>query len=201
MRNFLKAGAYIFHPLFIPLLGVIFYYLVSPRFLQIELIYNHLLIVGIVTIAIPIVLFFLLKNFGVLTSIHLKKVKERKVPLMLQCILLLLLLKFVFHPYDDTALYYFILGVLFTTLTALILVFFSFKVSLHQMAVAGLCVFIIMLSIHYEINLLYWIAFALFVNGWVASSRLYTKSHTSIELIIGFCIGAFPQVILVSSWL
>lgn len=201
MSIFLRAAAYIFHPLLMPLLGVIFYYSVTPRFLHLEIIYSHLMVVSIVTIAIPLVIFFLLKNFGVLTSVHLKNVKERKLPLMIQCVILLLLLKFVFHPYDNLALYYFFLGVLFTTLTALILVFFDFKVSLHQMGIAGLSIFIIMLSLHYEINLLVWMALAFIVNGWVASSRLHTKSHTSTELITGFVIGAFPQVILVSNWL
>ncbi len=201
MNFLLKAAAYIFHPLFMPLLGVIFYYGVTPRFLQPEIIYSHLMVVAIVTIAIPLVLFFLLKNFGVISSIHLRDVRERKLPLMIQCILLLLLLKFVFHPYDHLALYYFFLGVLFTTLTALILVFFKFKVSLHQMAVAGVSMFIIMISIHFEINLIAWMAFACIANGLVMSSRLHTKSHTVPELIIGFIIGAFPQLLLVSNWL
>lgn len=201
MSIFLRAAAYIFHPLLMPLLGVLFYYTVTPRFLHLDIIYSHLMVVAIVTIAIPLVIFFLLKNFGILSSIHLKNVKERKLPLMIQCILLLLLLKFVFHPYDHMALYYFFLGVLFTTLTALILVFFNFKVSLHQMGIAGVSLFIIMLSIHFEINLLVWMALAFVINGWVASSRLHTKSHTAAELIMGFVIGAFPQVILVTSWL
>jgi hypothetical protein len=201
MSVFLRAAAYIFHPLLMPLLGILFYYTVTPRFLNTEIIYSHLMVVAIVTIAIPLVIFFLLKNFGVVTSIHLRDVRERKLPLMIQSILLLLLIKFVFNPYDHAALYYFILGVLFTTLTALILVFFNFKVSLHQMGVAGLSVFVIMLSIHFEINLLLWMGFACIVNGWVASSRLHTQSHTSQELIMGFVIGAFPQLLLVSYWL
>ena len=184
-----------------PFLGVLFYYTVTPRFLHTEIITSHLLVVVIVTIAIPLVIFFLLKNFGVVTSIHLRDVSERKLPLMIQSILLLLLLKFVFNPYEHTELYYFILGVLFTTLTALILVFFSFKVSLHQMGIAGLSLFVIMLSIHFEINLLLWMALACIFNGWVASSRLHTRSHTSVELITGFVIGAFPQLLLVSYWL
>jgi len=201
MSIFLRAAAYIFHPLFMPLLGVLFYYGVTPRFLNQEIVLSHLMVVAIITIAIPLVIFFLLKNFGILTTIHLKEVKERKLPLMIQCILLLLLLKFVFHPFEQAPLYYFFLGVLFTTLTALILVFFNFKVSLHQMGIAGISVFIIMVSIHYEINLLIWMAIAFIVNGWVASSRLHTKSHTPIELIFGFVIGAFPQLVLVSNWL
>lgn len=201
MRIFLKAGAYIFHPLLMPFLGVLFYYTVTPRFLHKELVLSHLMVVGIITILIPLVLFLLLKNFGVVTSIHLKNIRERKLPLMIQCILLLLLLKFVFHPFDSGPLYYFFLGVLFTTLTALILVFFNFKVSLHQMGIAGISIFMIMVSIHYGINLLIWIAIAFIINGWVASSRLHTNAHSPIELILGFIIGAFPQLLMVSKWL
>jgi hypothetical protein len=48
---------------------------------------------------------------------------------------------------------------------------------------------------------LLWMGFACIVNGGVASSRLHTKSHTSHELIMGFVIGAFPQLLLVSYWL
>ena len=40
-----------------------------------------------------------------------------------------------------------------------------------------------------------------FINGWVASSRLATKSHSISELIIGFFIGALPQVVILKYWL
>ena len=91
---------------------------------------------------------------GILSSIHLKRIEDRKIPLMIQCVLLLLIIKMVFEPYDNPELYYFFVGILFSTLTALILVFLKFKVSLHQMGVAGLTMFLIALGIHFKVNVL-----------------------------------------------
>jgi hypothetical protein len=77
----------------------------------------------------------------------------------------------------------------------------KFKVSLHQMGLAGVTMFLIALSIHFKVNLLFGIGAFFFFNGWIASSRLHTKSHNYIELIIGFFLGVLPQIIVLNLWL
>ncbi|WP_026450897.1 hypothetical protein [Aequorivita capsosiphonis] len=201
MRLFLKAASYIFHPLLMPLLGTILYFSVTPRYVEPELVRAKFLAIAIITIFIPIVVFFLLKNIRVVDTIYLKQVKERKFPLMIQCILLLLIIKMVFDPYDDREMYYYFVGILFSAFSALIMVFFKLKISLHQMGVAGVLMFLVGLSAHFKINLLVTISFFLFVNGWVASSRLNSDAHTYPELGIGFLLGAIPQLILFNLWL
>lgn len=201
MKLFLKAASYIFHPLFIPLMGTILYFVVTPRYLDMQIVRVNLFAIAIITIFIPFVMFFLLKNIGVVETIYLREVKERKFPLMIQCILLLLIIKMVFDPYDDPELYNFFVGLVFSTFSALVMVFFKIKVSLHQMGVAGILMFIVGLSAHFKINLLISISFFLFVNGWVASSRLENDSHTYPELGIGLLLGALPQLILFNNWL
>lgn len=201
MNAFLKSVAYILHPLFMPLIGVLCYYSVSPKFIEPQFMMAKLIAVCIITIIIPIITFFLLKNLGVISSIHLEKISERKYPLIIQMVLLLLILKMVFKAYDDPELYYFFAGILFTSLTALFLVLFKFKASLHQMAISGVTFFILGLSLHFHINLLIWIAICVVLNGLVATSRLHTKSHTNSELIIGFAIGTIPQLLLYPYWL
>ncbi|AFL80941.1 hypothetical protein Aeqsu_1449 [Aequorivita sublithincola DSM 14238] len=201
MKFFLKAAAYIFHPLLMPILGVILYYVVTPKYIDPQLVRVELFAIVIITILIPIVIFFLLKNLRVVDSIYLKDVKERKFPLMIQCILLLLIIKMVFDPYDDPELYYYFVGILFSAFSAMVMVFFKLKVSLHQMGVAGILMFLIGLSAHFKINLLVTISFFLFVNGWVASSRLSSDSHNYPELGAGILLGALPQLILFNLWL
>ncbi len=201
MRLFLKAASYIFHPLLMPLLGTILYFTVTPRYLDLQLVRVNIFAIVIITIFIPLVIFFLLKNLGVVETIYLKEVKERKFPLMIQCILLLLIIKMVFDPYEDPELYNFFVGIVFSAFSALVMVFFKLKVSLHQMGVAGILIFLIGLSAHFKINLLISISFFLFVNGWVASSRLENDSHTYPELGIGLLLGALPQLILFNNWL
>lgn len=201
MKLFLKSASYIFHPLLMPLLGVVLYYGVTPRYIDPTIVRSELFALFIITVLVPIVVFFLLKNLRLVETIYLKEAKERKFPLMIQCILLLLIIKMVFDVYDDPELYYFIVGILFSAFSALIMVFFRVKVSLHQMGVAGILMFLVGLSAHFKINLLISISFFLFVNGWVASSRLDAKAHNYRELIMGLVIGALPQLILFNFWL
>lgn len=201
MNYLLKSAAYILHPLLMPLVGTLLYFMITPRYLERELVFAKLVAILIITVLIPLISFFLLKNLQLVSSLHLENVKERKVPLMIQCLLLLLIIKMVFDPFESAEMYYFFVGILFAAISALILVFLNFKISLHQMAVAGVTMFLISLSVHFKINLLLWIGLFLFANGWIASSRLHTKSHTPIELIAGFFIGGIPQLILIPYWL
>ena len=201
MNNFLRIPAYLLHPLIIPLFGTILYFNLSPRYFSSGFIIAKLIAVLIVTVFIPMISIFLLKNLNIIRSIHLRNVKERKVPLMIQCVLFLLIIKMVFGPYEVPELYYFFVGILFSVMTALLLVFFSFKVSLHQMAIAGITMFLIALSVHFEINFLLGISIFIFFNGWLASSRLHTGSHTLTEINTGFFIGLIPQLIVLNYWL
>lgn len=201
MNWFLRIAAYLFHPLLMPLLGGVVYYTITPRFMEPDLVQANLLAIAIVTVFIPVITFFLLKNLGVIGSIHLEEVKERKVPLMIQCVLLLLIIKMVFNVYDSPEMYYFFVAVLFSSITALLLVLLNFKVSLHQIGIAGVTMFLIALSVHFKVNVLVGISLFFIVNGWVASSRLHTKSHTPIEIVIGFFVGVLPQLILLNFWL
>jgi len=201
MNFFLRIASYLFHPLFIPLFGVLLYYQLTPRFFEPELIRAKSYAVVIISILIPLITFFLLKNLGVVSSIHLREVKERKFPLMIQIILLLVIIKMVFSVYQTQELYYFFVAILFSSISALLLVTFGFKISLHQMAIAGLTMFIVGLSVHFGKNYLVEIGVLFFINGWVATSRLHTKSHTFPELIAGLFLGVIPQLTLLNYWL
>lgn len=201
MNIFLKFGSILFHPLLMPLMGTAIYFYITPRFIEQEMVIANLFALTILTVIIPIVVFFLLKSLGLVNSIYLQDVKERKFPLMIQCVILLLLIKMVFNPYDNPELYFFFIAVLFSAFASLVMVLFKIKVSLHQIGVAGLLMFLVGLSAHFKINLLVTISFFIFVNGWVASSRLKAKAHTYTELGLGLLIGALPQLILFNMWL
>lgn len=201
MRFFLKLGSFLFHPLLIPVMGTALYFYITPRFVEKQMVTANLFALAIITVIIPIVVFFLLRSIGQVKSIYLKDVSERKFPLMVQCVLILLIIKMVFNPYDSPELYFFFVGILFSAFAALVMVLFRVKVSLHQIGVAGILMFLVGLSAHFKINLLMPISFFLFVNGWVASSRLQANAHSYMELAVGFLIGALPQLILFNMWL
>ena len=75
------------------------------------------------------------------------------------------------------------------------------KASIHMIAVSGLFMFFIALSIHFNININGTLALMSVITGAVATSRLHLNAHTYKELIMGCFVGVFPQLILVNYWL
>lgn len=184
-----------------PILGVIFYFAKSPRFIPEQIIQAKLISLFILTIVLPILLYFLLKTLGKVKSIYLDTTKERIFPLVLNCVVILIVLQRILTATQIIELYYFFVGILISTLTCLILAFMKFKVSIHMISVSGLFMFFIALSIHFSININGTLALMSIIIGAVATSRLHLNAHTYIELIIGVFVGVIPQLILVSYWL
>ena len=197
----LKSISYIFHPLIMPLLGVIFYFSKTPRFVPNPVINAKVFSISILTILLPILLYFLLKTIKRVESLEMKSTKERIIPLILNATILILILNRVL-PYDEIPeLYYFYLGILFSSIACLILSFLRFKASIHMIGSAGFFMFAIALSIHFKININGTIALMCIIIGAIATSRLHLKAHTNAELLIGFFVGFVPQLVLLNYWL
>lgn len=201
MRTLIRSASYIFHPLWMPFVGSLFYFLVSPRFFPFPLIKAKLLAIAITTLFIPIVFYFLLKNLGMAQDLFLRNVKERRWPLFFYFLLLGLNLYQILNVFDYPALYFFFVGSIFSVIAAFILSCFNVRISLHMMGLAGLCIFVIAISLHYQLNLIYSIAFLVMGLGLTATSRLFYKAHTRHELILGFLTGLFPQILVLKVWL
>lgn len=201
LHHILKSVSYIFHPLLMPIAGVIFYFSKTPRFIDENIIWAKLVSLSILTIVLPILLFFLLKTIGKVDSIHLETTKERIIPLILNAAIIVIVTQRILKINPYVELYYFFIGILISTLACLILAFLKFKASIHMIAISGLFMFFIALSIHFSINVNSTLALMCIITGAVATSRLHLKAHTYPELIMGVVVGLFPQLILVTNWL
>lgn len=155
----------------------------------------------IVTVIIPMLLFLVLRATGRIDSIMISEVSQRKIPLIIHCFLLILLVRKSITLDRYPELHFFFLGALMSTLQALVLSFFKKKASLHMMGISSLTVFVMGLTIHYQIQNSFMITVLILINGFVASSRLEMKAHTPSELILGFLLGSVPQLLLLYIWL
>jgi len=201
LKKILPLFSYFFHPLFIPVLTLVYFFILDENILVPAEKYLLLIQVVIVTILIPISFYFLLRSLGKIDSVMAHETRERKAPLILHAILIYLLLR------QSTAfdmipeLYYFFLGVLLSTIAALVLVFLKTKVSLHMMGMGGFLFFIIGLGIHNRLNVVNLAAFWMLITGLTGSSRLAMGAHDTKELMFGFFFGLLPQVALWYFWL
>lgn len=183
-----------------PLIGVVFFFSKSPRFLTYELIVNKLISVSILTIALPILLFFLLKTVGKTKSIYLERVEERILPLAFNIVILGILLLRVFPDNQLIELHFFFVAILMSNIVCFILALLKFKASIHMIAVCGVFTFFTMLAIKYSININGTLALMAILTGAIATSRLHLKAHSNLELIIGAFIGILPQIIVINYW-
>lgn len=202
MSDFLlRTISFVFHPLIMPLLGVIFYFSKTPRFIPDPIVKGKILSIVILSVILPLLLFYLLKTLNKVNSIYLKTTKERILPLLLNCGIVLVILLRVFPYFEILELYYFFVGILCSTLACLILAILKVKASIHMIAASGFFMFAIAIGIHFQININGTIALTTIILGAIATSRLHLQAHNGSELIIGMFLGIMPQVILLNYWL
>jgi hypothetical protein len=201
LKKILPFFSYLFHPLFIPVYGTLFYFLFDDNYFDGQQKYLILLQIAIITIFIPISFFFLLRSFGRLDSVMVSELSQRKIPLIIQGVLILMLIQKSITIDLIPELYFFFLAGFISTLLALIFLFCKIKASIHMIGISTLTAFVIGLSIHNQIDIISTITFLILMNGVVASSRLAMKAHSNKELIIGFFSGLLPQMALLVFWL
>lgn len=201
MRAFLRLISFVLHPLYIPFAGTLAYFLITPRYHTLQAQSGNILPIFILTVIIPIIFYFILRNLGVVTSILMIDIRERKYPLYIGLTLLIMVLYKVIPNNFAVELHYYFLGLIAATFSALILLFLNFKCSIHLLGMGSFLMYLINLSIHFQIAITLAIGITTFLCGLTASSRLYLNAHTRAEVLIGFMLGVISQLITVKYWL
>lgn len=201
MKIFYQLISYLFHPLFIPIGGTLMYFIVTPKYTPLEMQSGNILPIFILTVIIPIICYFILRNLGMVTSVFMPSIQERKYTLYISTSLLLMIVYKVIPNNYSTELFYYFFGLIAAALSSLLLLFFKFKSSIHLMGMGSLWMYLVSLSIHFEINLVIALSALTMATGLVASSRLYLRAHSRTELLIGFLIGTITQLMTLKFWL
>jgi hypothetical protein len=201
LKKILPIFSYVFHPIFIPLIAGLFYLFLNKSNFETEEKLFVFFQILVVTVCIPMLFFLVLRAMGRIDSIMVAEVSQRKIPLILHCFLIILLVRKSITLDRYPELHCFFLGAMLSSIIALSLLFFNIKASLHMIAISALTIFVIGLSMHFQTQSTYSIALLILLNGLVASSRLEMEAHTNKELIIGFLLGSIPQLLLLFLWL
>lgn len=196
MKRIYKLISIIFHPILLPLVATLIFFIIDQPILDNQIKYRLLIIIGTATYLIPIVLLALLKKRKLIQSFEVKGIQERKIPILFMIVLFFFLGKTLISI-DEI----FFLSILFLgSSLSLCVCYFTFiknqKTSLHMIGIASLLAFIILYSITTHKNLLPLIAIIFIIAGIIAYARIKLKAHTLTEINLGFIIGFVSQVIL-----
>ena len=201
MRFIINLIGLLFNPIFMPLVGAFLYFSITPRFTPERTETVVLLALLIITVIVPYIFYLLLRNLNWVRTRELTDLDERKVPLFLCIILILITFTKIVPSSLSNELHYYFVGILITLISCLILLYLNFKASMHMMGICGLLTFVVMLSIHYQTNLTTLIACLTLCSGAVATARLYLNFHDIEEIIIGSLIGIIPQFTILGYWI
>ena len=201
MKKILPFFSYLFHPIFIPLLGTLLFLLVDAVYFTKSQCYLLVFQILIITFFLPMSFFYLLRTFGKVDTIMLSDLNQRKIPLLMQMILTVVLITESVTKDRFPELFFFFLGGLISTFLAFAFLFVKLKTSIHMIGFGALTFFSIGISLHNQLNIIYLIALCFFITGLIASSRLQMKAHSVKELLIGYTIGITPQLGLWYFWL
>jgi len=194
--KFHKFISTILHPIVLPTLGVFIYFLFVSQSFEKRL---QLIVLGLVftlTYIIPLLMLLLLKKFRFIKDFQVSTIKERRFPIIFMMLLLYFLGNSIIQIPTIRNL-----GILFfgTSLSlTCIYVLFSLKLksSLHLVSMGNMIGFFLIMTNINSLSMLPIIILLILLSGILASSRMYLKAHTPIELLIGFSLGIICQFIV-----
>ncbi len=209
-RQFFNTLSYVFHPIFIPLLG--FYFLFSLETRPVS--FNRLdalflfpdqvkiftyVVIAILTIVAPVLSLLIMYANKMISSFTLERREDRVYPFILVSFYYLLAYIFIRTrvpiEYQHPAFVGFMFGVLVLFITCFIINFYV-KVSLHAAAIFGL----VGMLLGYNQTQLSWdpsagptnlliILYLIVLAGIISAGRIYLKAHSLAEILLGSAIG------------
>lgn len=187
--RFYKLISTILHPIVIPTIGVMLYFLLIPNSLLQNQKLTILSLVFGVSYIIPLLILIFLKKTRIIKSYQPKSIRERKMPIALMTIVFYLFgnsLSSIANLRDLGLLFY---ATSLSLFLSYILFYFKIKASIHLLSLGISVGFFMVLSIVYTQSFAIVIIVIILLAGLLASARLHLKAHTPKEIYVGFFIG------------
>ncbi|MFD2529483.1 hypothetical protein [Polaribacter marinaquae] len=189
MEKFYKIISVVFHPIVVPTIGVLLYFILIPSSYPSNLKLTLLSLIFIMTYLVPLLILILFKKLKLIESFNAHTIKERKLPVAMMIVLFYLLGNTIANigaMRDISLLFYATSGALM-----LLYVFFVFKIktSIHLLSLGISTAFFLIIDINNSSNFPLVIILNILIAGIVANARLYLKAHKPSEVYIGFFMG------------
>jgi len=209
-RQFFKTLSYLFHPIFMPLLGMYFLFSLETRplsYYRLDALYYFApeakkflyIVIGILTLVAPLLSLIIMYYNKMISSLSLEKREDRIYPFILVSFYYLLAYFFVRYRVPPDWQHPGMLGALFGMLLVFAISFianFYIKISIHAAGIFGLAGTLLGYS---QTQLpgfaqegptnLYVILYVFLVAGLVCGGRLYLKAHKLSEVLLGMLVG------------
>lgn len=185
-----KVISTIFHPLFIPLYGMILILSAPTLIGYIPFTVKKILVLIILinNVVIPLSLLPFFRYRQIISSWSMENRKERNMPLLTASFFYATTVYMIYRLQIPHFIKAFIIATAFLSIIVTVINFWS-KISVHGVSTGMMIGLVILLSIKMQVPLTWYVNGTVLTGGLVLTSRLWLKAHTQWELWSGFFLG------------
>jgi hypothetical protein len=192
-----KVISVIFHPLFVPLYGMIIIFTAPTLFWYIPFKVKKILLFVVATnnVLIPVSLMPFFRYRNIISSWAIETRKERRIPLLAVSFFYSITSFILFRLQIPLFIKSFIFATAVLAITVSV-VNFWWKISLHSVGAGALAGLVIVLSLNMMVPLTWFLIPVLLISGLILSSRLRLNTHNPPEVYLGFITGIIGMYLL-----
>jgi hypothetical protein len=190
MKQLTQTISILFHPIFMPLIGI--FILINAGLMETSFPQEYqkslYLIFALFSILLPVSFLPLLYYWRIIKSFEITDRRERFIPLIFtsaSLVFLNIMLNRIFQVKIINAYTFSIAA------ASILILFMNFilKISLHTTGLGGITGLVLLLAFNYHVNMFVILLITVLVSGVVSSVRLYIKAHSQLEIYSGYFLG------------
>jgi len=179
-----------FHPLFMPLYGLLIIFMAPTLFwylpFKVKRIIFILILINNVLIPVSLIPFFRHRN--IINSLIMEERTDRIIPLLAASLLYSITSFVMFRLQIPVFLKTWFYSISFLAVL-LLLITLWYKVSIHAAAAGAMTGTILALSLKMSVSLGWFFMISVIVSGFILASRLKLNSHNPLQVYTGFLTG------------
>lgn len=198
MKTTAKIISSIFHPLVMPIIGLLMLFNTDSYInfaIDKETKLITLVLIAVYTFIIPAFITLLLRYAKLIKSLEMESQKERVIPYLLTIICYITALYQLQKAPISPIIYNFMIGATLSLMLAFV-INIRWKISAHMIGIGGLIGALFCVAILLDIYIMPSFVVSILAAGLIASSRLILKAHTPAQVYCGLAVGIFCQYII-----
>jgi hypothetical protein len=154
--------------------------------------------VFIYTFAIPAYLVYLLKRWGIISSMKLENLRERRIPYLLTAIIYAVLGYFLYNKNSSLFACAYILWSISLVILCIAVISFWWQISAHAAGIGGVVGALAGIMVKFgEGNLFIPLLCSMVVAGYLIGARLQLNAHTPRQVWAGLSLGIALSILSV----
>ena len=185
-----KVVSVLFHPLFMPLYGLIIIFSAPTLFwyLPFAIKKTIFMIILVNNVLIPVSLLPFFRYRNIISSLVMEERNERLIPLLIISLLYSVTSFIMFRLQIPLFLKTYFYSISFLSVLVLIITFW-YKVSIHSASAGAMIGTVLVLSLKMSESLQWFLIPSVLIGGIILAARLKLNTHDSTQVYVGFMAG------------